>query len=283
MTTKLLAEISPYVRMAHPWFYHNHPGESRRTGYSYAFHLFTEGRGRVMVDDTFYETEKGTLIFIRPGIPHSFHYRLEEPTRSINIYCDFWSRPDAYAPHLVYPPNPLERRLLTKVEECPELELLPTSSSLASLPYLQEFVIQIVKATEAKHYAEQAAGSLMYAFILRWYDSVAGPQPTDKRIVKIIEEMEHHPESWLGLERWCQKCGLEKSHFYHLFKQETGMTPKQYLLKVRMRKAAALLKENNQSITSVAEQLGYDSIHYFSRQFTDYYGISPSRFRSRSS
>lgn len=277
---KSLADISPHVRMAHLWHYCNHPGESRRIGYTYAFHWFTEGNGRVMVDHTFYEVEKGTLIFIRPGIQHSFHYRPEHPMQSYNIYCDFWSRPEAYSAHLVFPPDPLQPHLLTKTEHCPELDMLPTSASITSLPDLQELLNQLVKSLEGGPYAEQIADSLMYVFLLRWFNGMFSPSPSDKRIIRIVEEMEHHPENWPGLEEWCRICRLEKSHFYKLFKQETGLTPKQYLLKVRMRKAAVLLQENNQSITSVAERLGYDSIHYFSKQFAVYYGKSPSQFRN---
>jgi AraC-like DNA-binding protein len=280
-TMKLLADIAPYVRMAHPWLYHNHPGEGRRVGYTFAFHLFTEGRGCVMIGDSCYEVDKRKLILIRPGVIHSFHYRPETPLQSYNIYCDFWSRPEPSAPHLAFAPDRFDPGLLTKTEECRELDMLPTLSSLASLPYLQELLNQVVQATQARHYATQLAGSLMYAFILRWFNSVCQPPAADKRIRKIVEQIETHPERSPAVEEWCRLCALEKSHFFKLFRKHTGMTPKQYLLQVKMRKAAALLRDSNETMTAVAEQLGYASVHYFSRQFAGYYGVSPSQFRFR--
>ncbi|WP_237763041.1 AraC family transcriptional regulator [Paenibacillus sp. A3] len=44
-----------------------------------------------------------------------------------------------------------------------------------------------------------------------------------------------------------------------------------------------MLLESRQSVTSISDNLGYDSIHYFSKQFAAYYGISPTAFRSRNS
>lgn len=58
------------------------------------------------------------------------------------------------------------------------------------------------------------------------------------------------------------------------------MSPNDYLIQIRMKKATVLLQESKRSITSVAEELGYTTIHFFTRQFTSHYGVSPSHYRS---
>nr|WP_275900566.1 helix-turn-helix transcriptional regulator [Paenibacillus periandrae] len=80
---------------------------------------------------------------------------------------------------------------------------------------------------------------------------------------------------------WQIQSGLQKTHFYNLFKQMTGLSPKAYLLKIKMRRAAATLLESNRSITDISMYLGYASIHYFTKQFTAYFGVSPTQFRNR--
>ncbi len=121
--------------------------------------------------------------------------------------------------------------------------------------------------------------SLLYSWFLQWYNVLHYSRPTDKRIIRLIQEMEHNPELRLSNAEWHEKCGLQRSRFYTLFKRETGFSPNDYLIQVRMKKATMLLQESNRSISSIADELGYASLHYFTRQFTAYFGISPGRYR----
>jgi len=276
---KTLDQIKPFVRLASFWTYNGSPHESTRMGYLYAFHLFTGGKGEVEVDGIRYPVERGSLIFIRPGSTHSFHHAPGMPLESNNVYCDLWEKSAADNPRLIYPPFQPDPAYMTVTEPCRELDSLPVRSVVSPYPFLTELLAQVTKGADSAFFAESVANSLMQAFVLRWYNALNGFMPTDYRIVKLMDDMERSPEKPIGYTEWCRQCGLEKSHFYKLFKRETGMTPTAYLLKIKMKKAAILLQDSRQSITSIAEGLGYDSIHYFSKQFTSYYGISPTVFR----
>jgi len=56
-----------------------------------------------------------------------------------------------------------------------------------------------------------------------------------------------------------------------------------YLRKLRLDQASALLNASNLPIKMIAEKVGYDDQYYFSRVFRKYIGITPSRYRSKSS
>ena len=74
---------------------------------------------------------------------------------------------------------------------------------------------------------------------------------------------------------------LHISPYYlsHVFKQMSGYSPVQYLLRRRIGEAQTLLITTDLSITRIAELVGYDTQSYFNLQFTKNVGMSPGKFR----
>jgi AraC-like DNA-binding protein len=75
---------------------------------------------------------------------------------------------------------------------------------------------------------------------------------------------------------------LSGSRLRHLFKQETGTTPAQYLKAIRLKKAAALLRSTFMSIKEIAMSVGLTTASYFVREFRRSYGMTPTEFRKSS-
>ena len=76
-------------------------------------------------------------------------------------------------------------------------------------------------------------------------------------------------------------CGIERSYFYRLFKEMTGISPQEYLTKHRINNACEFLKRNELSIGDVARSVGYEDPLAFSKQFKKIVGQSPSDYRKR--
>ena len=74
------------------------------------------------------------------------------------------------------------------------------------------------------------------------------------------------------------------SHEYlsRLFKSTYHLGISEYLTSVRMERAASLLKDPAIRITEIASRVGYPDNTYFSKAFRNYFGVSPSEYRSRS-
>lgn len=97
------------------------------------------------------------------------------------------------------------------------------------------------------------------------------------KVEKIIEE--NIESSDFDIDFLSQKIGMSRSVFYNKFKTMTGQTPNDYLMKLRLKKAAVLLKENpDLSISDISDKLGFGSLSYFCRKFKDFYGVSPKQF-----
>ena len=75
-------------------------------------------------------------------------------------------------------------------------------------------------------------------------------------------------------------AGLSAFHFLRLFMRVLGVTPHQYLLRARLRRAARLLAEDDtRSITDVAYDVGFNDVSNFVRSFHRAAGVPPRMFR----
>ncbi|UXI03336.1 AraC family transcriptional regulator [Photobacterium sp. TY1-4] len=72
---------------------------------------------------------------------------------------------------------------------------------------------------------------------------------------------------------------LGESQFHHLFKEQTGVTPHQYVLKKRLEMAKQLIEETPLSMAQVAQTSGFASQSSFTQAFTRLYGVPPARYR----
>jgi len=77
------------------------------------------------------------------------------------------------------------------------------------------------------------------------------------------------------------RCGIRPDSLCRLFRTHLKMSPRDYLRKIRLEQAVALLK-TGYSVTHVAKQTGFASIHYFSRVFASAFHCPPTRFASKS-
>lgn len=70
-------------------------------------------------------------------------------------------------------------------------------------------------------------------------------------------------------------------HFLRVFRQELGVTPHQYLLRTRLRRAVAMLRDSAAPVTEIAYTVGFGDLSNFHRAFKRHLGCSPEAFRRR--
>ncbi len=101
-----------------------------------------------------------------------------------------------------------------------------------------------------------------------------------RRINKAIDYIEDNPEDKITLEKLAEVAMFSKYHFHRIFKIVANDTLNNYVKRTKMEKAAKLLITNkNETISNISYRFGYHSNSNFSRDFSDYYGCSPSEFR----
>jgi AraC-like DNA-binding protein len=106
--------------------------------------------------------------------------------------------------------------------------------------------------------------------------------PNKKYAVKqIINFLNEHYQEKISLEQIAQNMYLSTFYISKIFKSETGDTPINYLIELRMEKARSLMEYDGAiSIQNVASLVGYDDVYHFSKLFKKHFGVSPSQYRS---
>lgn len=103
-----------------------------------------------------------------------------------------------------------------------------------------------------------------------------------KCISEVLRHIDVHLTEINSLEELSDICNLSLSRFKHLFKEETGIPPSEYIVRKKIVRAEWLLSNTSASVSEIAYELGFSSPGYFSTVFRQYKGISPLCFRSRS-
>lgn len=83
----------------------------------------------------------------------------------------------------------------------------------------------------------------------------------------------------LSVVRLADLCGMTPGNLYLLFRELFGLSPSEYILKVRMENARLLLRNKNTTVSEAAALSGYSDIYSFSRAFKRVNGFPPSRGR----
>lgn len=134
-------------------------------------------------------------------------------------------------------------------------------------------------AGEAPELAAQALGvlSLLHAST-RAQDRPRSVVSAVEQAKRIMEEGSSRPVSMPELAR---SLGVAYSYFRREFRVRTGISPRQYLLRIRMQRAQRMLGSSGDSLKQVADRLGFSSAYHLSSAFKAEFGMAPSRWRRR--
>src|SRR6516162_8456166 len=123
----------------------------------------------------------------------------------------------------------------------------------------------------AARFVETASGRKRKALPARALDR--------RRAVTAALWIDAHAGDPIDLESAAAEAGLSPFHFLRLFARVLGVTPHQYLIRSRLRRAARLLAEAPRSVTDIAYDVGFGDLSNFVRSFHRAAGVSPSGFR----
>jgi len=101
------------------------------------------------------------------------------------------------------------------------------------------------------------------------------------RVAFLLRRLESDVAAPHSLEALAGSVDLSPYHFVRVFREATGITPHQWLVRARLRCAAHLLATTRQPVTEIALDVGFEDLSNFIRSFKAEFGASPRRYRHR--
>lgn len=236
------------------------------------------GSGVTYVDNRIYSFSAGDLQFIPPNVPHLSAAAPGVETRWQWISFDPW-------------------RILqdSGYQQLAQLELLCRDCFAGVFhswehPHLADVVYRFRDAAEAPDAYSQLEYAFLSGQLLIECARIGEETKTDapgkgyvgklKPAVLYIRENFADKEA-MREERIAATCAMSVSHFRAVFKRETGMSVREFILQTRLAKAAHLLKNTDAGILSIAMESGFGQASCFNRVFARVFGQTPSGFRKR--
>ena len=129
---------------------------------------------------------------------------------------------------------------------------------------------------------ENPSPAAVYAFLFSALAAIpeerfaSREKPVDDRIQRAMSLLNR------GLDNGeiCRRIGMSQSNFLKAFRRETGFSPHQYSMELRLEKARCRLGAGELSINAIAADCGFSDRYAFSKAFRKYAGVAPGRYRA---
>ena len=106
-------------------------------------------------------------------------------------------------------------------------------------------------------------------------------EPIPFRIGDSLKYIKTHFQHTVSVEQLAKDAGMSRRSFFQQFKNVTGCSPIQYLIRLRISRSADLLRQSGLRINEIAYQCGFPDSNYFCKVFHRHTGMSPRQFRQK--
>jgi AraC-like DNA-binding protein len=110
-------------------------------------------------------------------------------------------------------------------------------------------------------------------------DSQRAPVPQKYRLLRRF--LEDHFDRRISLGELARRANTSRWHLCREFKRQFGVSPVEYMLRMRMQHAAHLLRDPDLNVSDISRQCGYEDVFHFSKIFRKHHGLSPRHMRDQ--
>lgn len=222
----------------------------------------TEGKGIIEVEDQIYRLEKSDAFCIPRNVRHKYYADEKEPWSILWVH--FKGDNTNYFP--------LEERKIVHINS------RHSDNRMMVLFNLLFRVLERNYTIGNFIYISQVLSLILSEIYFR--EKVDESSVQDRHVTMVIRYMYQHLRENLTLEEISEEVQLSKSYLNAVFKAQTGKSPVEFFIHLKMQEACKLLKSTDYYIYEVSSGLGYTDQYYFSRIFKKVVGVSPRDYKN---
>lgn len=231
-----------------------------------------------------FTARRGHCIFYGPDSPHWIVASENEPSAFVYIHFDW----DAWSRRPIHPYWGVHECSYEELEQEPVTYVLTVGGReipfphFISAPSLEPVFVDVAREFRTDTLANDVVlSSLLTQIIVKIVRrSLESPLSVVARekVRQAVAAIQEFPSKRWRVPELARLCGYHPTYFAELFREATGLTPKEFLIKERIRLAQDLLLQPG-TLKEVAERSGFASVHYFCRTFKQVTGLTPTEYR----
>lgn len=255
-----------------PFQWHHHP-ELELT-------LTLNSRGQRFIGDHIGSYDDGDLILIGPNLPHSWNSREKIEAGRPHIALVMWFRPE-WARELAA--TLIEFQAIGRLMERAQGGLqFSEAFSVRARPLIEELFgrpseERVLCLLRVLNILAQDAEAVSLAS-RRSMPAASGADRT--RIDRVLDHIHLNYAAGLTLEHLAEVAALSPSGLHRLFRRHTHLTISDYVMRLRIGEACAMLSGSSRPIAHIAAAVGYQTLANFNRQFKALKGVTPRSYRN---
>lgn len=287
-----LTNLSPYVRIAWYSTLDPHTILGPRDIFDYELLYLKEGSARINVEGRVYDGNPGDVFLFRPHQRHKIECLNNFPVIQPHVHFDLQYRADQRDVFVSY---------VTDEEMTPEQKTffrsdimdrfypsIPDRIHLQNSKVFEEYLFDLIDEYNMPSSFTQVRQQWyfmrlfdLYLTEVGYFLHIEGHSNAESIASRMKLYLDNNTSRWVTLEELAEVVHLDKSYIIRLFRQFYQETPISYHQKVRINRAKSMLLYTNLSVTEIASNTGFSSIHDFDRVFRKMDGAAPSVYRPR--
>ncbi len=241
-----------------------------------------KGEVEVMADTQGYKLKHGEIIFHKPNEFHNVWANGKVAPNLIVIAFECKSPKMNFFENKILSIGDLEKNLLAQV--------IKEASNAFSSPFSDPSLTRLQKRAESLLGSEQLIRIYLEQFLISLIrkntvikgenriSSVVKERSDEDTVNKIIVFLNNNIKNNLQFKDVLDFSKLSSTHIKTIFKEKTSMSVMEYYRTLKIESAKKMIREDQANFTEISKYLGYESIHYFSKQFKKITGMSPSEY-----
>jgi AraC-like DNA-binding protein len=149
---------------------------------------------------------------------------------------------------------------------------------------VEYYISKILAASESEDNRDIKLTGLLYLFLSSVISKAGNGQHANRSnyyVEEAIKFIQMNYSMDISVSQISAHLSLERKYFSRVFKEQTGVSPHEFLTNYRLKKACMLMYGSTLNIGEIATSVGYPDQLSFSRLFKKHFGVTPSSYRSR--